>query len=800
MSTIGFVVRDDAGTLQRGSLEGSDGSNSVLVASGQDLSLNLQRGNVLSYVRQGQSLQVTLVDGQVLVIDGFFAADGSANADLFISADGELAKVDLVAGEGSLLYAQYVDSDNFGKWSPDDDLYFIRGSDVQIAGVVADDGAEVGMLAVPLLGAIGGLGLPAAAAAALGGGLLLAGSSGDDDDGDSDVDSSGGDGVIDDEDDDVAGDSDAAVPEVAFGAGVEGTDHIVNAADHADGVEISGTGTAGATGTVTIGDVVKDISIGEDGTWTATFSTAEIATGEYTQEVVVTVSNDGGSASATDNLIVDTVAEVTINTSIVGSDGTLNFDEESGGFVVTGTTQEGSSVVVTFGGVDYAATVSGGNWSLNVDAGVIAQGEYSLDMSAVATDSFGNTATTSGSVIVDTVTDVTVDTASITSDATGDNVINSVERDGGLTLDGTAEAGATVDVTFNGVTMTTTANSSGEWSASWSASDIPTGELTKSVSVTSTDAAGNVATTSGTVEIDTFVNLHDFNGNKVEGDNVVNNTEAADGVTLGGSVESGSTVSVTYSDGSGGTVTKDAIVSLSGTWTETFDGAEIPAGEYEATVAVTATDAAGNTSQISDTFDVDTVAPDAPQIINVTDQIGAGVVSFAMADAEGSMTIHEVELDGVAGASKSFTKFDITAGEDHIAFDSGDGVQDGSHLIVTDEDDAGNTNSTLFVLDDQASNDFDVADVNTAGFNVGEIELTLAEDTDLTLSTQDIIDMSDNDSQLVIHGSSDDSVVLDGTATAAGTETIDGKVYNVHTLDSDDTTLIIAADIPFSTV
>jgi hypothetical protein len=60
--------------------------------------------------------------------------------------------------------------------------------------------------------------------------------------------------------------------------------------------------------------------------------------------------------------------------------------------------------------------------------------------------------------------------------------------------------------------------------------------------------------------------------------------------------------------------------------------------------------------------------------------------------------------------------------------------------------------------------------------------------------------MSDNDSQLVIHGSIDDKVALDGTATAAGTETIDGKVYNLHTLDSDDTTLIIAADIDFKTV
>ena len=799
MSTIGFVVRDDAGTLQRGSLEGSDGSNSVLVASGQDLSLNLQRGNFLSYVRQGQSLQVTLVDGQVLVIEGFFAADGSANADLFISADGELAKVDLVAGEGSLLYAQYVDSDNFGKWSPDDDLYFIRGSDVQIAGVVADDGAEVGMLAVPLLGAIGGLGVPAAAAAALGGGLLLAGSSGDDDDDDGGggVGSSGGDGVIDDEDNLIVD----TVAEVTIDTSSVETDGTINLVEEADGFVLTGTTQAGSTVVVSFGGVDYNATV-TDGAWSLDVAAGVIEGGEYDLNITATATDSFGNTASTSGVVnVDTVISVTINTAAVGSDGTVNAEEHAGGVTVSGEAQAGATVFVTAisGSQSVSQTVTAdanGAWTASYAPAQIDAGTYTLNFTAEATDTAGNAASATGTVAVDTELAVTVDTENITSD----NVVNAVERNDGLTLDGTTEAGATVEVEFNGVTVITTANSSGEWSADWSASDIPTGELSKSVSVKSTDAAGNVATTSGVVEIDTFVNNLEFDGSEVEGENVVNNAEAADGVTLGGSVESGSTVSVTYSDGSGGTVTKDATVSLSGTWTVAFYGDEIPAGEYEATVAVTATDAAGNTSQISDTFDVDTVAPDAPQIINVTDQIGAGVVSFAMADSEGSMTVHEVELDGVAGASKSFAKLDITAGEDHIAFDSSAGVQDGSHLIVTDEDGVGNTNSTLFVLDDQATNNFAVEDVNTAGFNVGEIELTLAEDTNLTLSTQDIIDMSDNDSQLVIHGSSDDSVVLDGTATAAGTETIDGKVYNLHTLDNDDTTLIIAADIPFSTV
>jgi len=108
-------------------------------------------------VRQGQALQVTLVDGRMVTIEGFFSPEGAIENDLMISANGSLSKVDLTAGEGNLLYAQYVDADSFGKWSPDDDLYFVRGSEVMVAGVEAAD-AEAGMLFTPLLGGLGGLG------------------------------------------------------------------------------------------------------------------------------------------------------------------------------------------------------------------------------------------------------------------------------------------------------------------------------------------------------------------------------------------------------------------------------------------------------------------------------------------------------------------------------------------------------------------------------------------------------------------------------------------------------------------
>ncbi len=156
MVAIEFVVRGNTGVVERGSVAGAGGDTSIIVGTGQEISLNLNQSNILSYVRQGQTLQITLVDGQTISIEGFFSPEGVAENELFISANSQLSEVQLLASEGNLLFAQYVDADDFGKWSPDDELYFVRGSEVQIAGVEAAD-AEAGMLFAPLLGGLAGL-------------------------------------------------------------------------------------------------------------------------------------------------------------------------------------------------------------------------------------------------------------------------------------------------------------------------------------------------------------------------------------------------------------------------------------------------------------------------------------------------------------------------------------------------------------------------------------------------------------------------------------------------------------------
>ena len=85
MSAIEFVVRGDTGVLERGTVAGVGGDTSITVGAGQDISLNLSRNNILSYVRNGQALQITLVDGQTITIEGFFSPEGVVENELFIS-------------------------------------------------------------------------------------------------------------------------------------------------------------------------------------------------------------------------------------------------------------------------------------------------------------------------------------------------------------------------------------------------------------------------------------------------------------------------------------------------------------------------------------------------------------------------------------------------------------------------------------------------------------------------------------------------------------------------------------------
>ena len=136
-------------------------------------------------------------------------------------------------------------------------------------------------------------------------------------------------------------------------------------------------------------------------------------------------------------------------------------------------------------------------------------------------------------------------------------------------------------------------------------------------------------------------------------------------------------------------------------------------------------------------------------------------------------------------------------GELQHLFDTGAEVPDGSHLVVTTGDAAGNNTSTLVVLDGDGNSVVDMSSAALGDFNIGAIDLEFADDSALTLSVSDLQALSDNDNSLVVHGGTDDTLTLNGAATQTGTQTINGQDYDVYTVGDAAAELIVSQDIDF---
>ncbi|MEO1650168.1 MAG: Ig-like domain-containing protein, partial [Pseudomonadota bacterium] len=514
MKAIDFVVRDGAGALQRGVVP-IEGNTTVALSSGQEVSLNLRQVDLASQLRSGDDLVITLVDGRQITLENYFNDVGQANR-LFISADGYLNEVAFVESTDGELFAQFGPTEQWGKWSPSDDLIYLGRT--EIAGV-AGEAEEVSMLGAALLGGTGLLGGGAAAAAALVGGAALLGG----DDGDGGGSDGGGDGG-------GSGGSTVANP-IVHGVGTSTNVGGDDTSTHV--ITVTGTGEPGDGVTVTIGDETQTTTIEEDGTWDVTF---EDDTFPDDGTLTTTADFDHGDGTTTSldgpTFVVDTTppdVEITGGTQSVGH--VVNADDMSDGVTVSGTGEPGATVAVTIEGITRTTTVdSDGQWQATWQQGTLAAGEYAADITLVSTDAFGNSTSLSDVLAVDTVAEVSIASAAVE----GDGVINAAEAADGVTLTGAAQPGSTVDVTFGTVTRAATVDAEGNWTADFTAADIPTGETAVAISALATDAAGNAATATGSVAVDTLVDPLGFTSTAGGADGVVNAAEATAGLVVTG--------------------------------------------------------------------------------------------------------------------------------------------------------------------------------------------------------------------------------------------------------------------------
>ncbi|MGH1444890.1 MAG: Ig-like domain-containing protein [Cognatishimia sp.] len=647
MSYLSYAVRGADGVVVRGQTADFD-QKVVSVRSSTDVSLNLSPADIVSYKQNGNDLLIELANGELVTLQDYFAGEMASERELFLSKDGEFHTVDLGATIDNQFIANYEPVDLSGKWSQFDELTFLDLE--RIEPVVAP-------LAAPLLGGFG------AAGAAVAGAAVIAGGAGGG--------SGGGSGPIIPTVDDV--DEDRLV-------GGTGPDNVV----------VTGTGEAGSTVTVTVGDSVETTTVGDDGTWSAEFDSSELpGDGDYASSVVV-VAPDGTEHTLTGpNVDIDTTPpaiDVTGGTLSVGE--TVNAEEQADGHTISGTGEAGASLSVTIDGVTHSTTVGDdGSWSVNFEAGEIATGEYQSEISITSTDARGNSVTVTDTLSVDTVAPA-IDLGTVA----GDDVINASEAAETVVLSGNGEPGANLSIAFQGGTYDTTVGSDGTWSFDIDSSAIASGTYSSEITLTATDAAGNVTTQAYTVQVDTdgAVSLT----TPIEGDNVVNESELSDGVTLTGMAEAGSSVAVTLQG-----VTKTVTADGNGNWSAEYSTAEIPAGEYDASVSITATDAAGNVTSTSGTLRVDTttsVGIDNGQaggddIANAA-EVSSGISLTGTAEAGSTV---QVTLQGVTKTVQAGS--DGTWSADYAYADIPQGEYDAA-ISVTSTDAAGNTATSTSTL------------------------------------------------------------------------------------------------------
>ncbi len=386
---------------------------------------------------------------------------------------------------------------------------------------------------------------------------------------------------------------------------------------------ITGTAEPGSTVTVTYPDgSTTTVVAGPGGTWTVP-NPGNLVDGD---EVTAIATDPAGNPSLPGTAIVDAVGPNTdgVNFTVdsVTSDNVINASEASGNVTVTGVLKNvpadaaNTVVTVVINGQTYTATVdsTAGTWTVSVPGSdLTADADKTIDAKVTFTDAAGNS-----SSVNDTQT-YTLDTTAL--DAPVINPVNGTDP-----ITGTAEPGSTVTVTYpNGDTATVVAGPDGSWS-------VPNPGLNDGdeVEAIATDPAGN-ASLPGTATVDAVGPNTDgvnFTVDSVTSDNVINASEASGNVTVTGVLknvpaDAANTVITVMVNGQTYTATVD---STAGTWTVSVPGSDLTADADKTIDAkVTFTDAAGNSSSVNDTqtYTIDTTAPDAPVInpVNGTDPI-----------------------------------------------------------------------------------------------------------------------------------------------------------------------------------
>ncbi|CAG9169878.1 Ig-like domain-containing protein [Cupriavidus pampae] len=459
-----------------------------------------------------------------------------------------------------------------------------------------------------------------------------------------------------------------------------------------DRPSISGTGTAGDRVVVSTTDsngshVVGQTTVSVGGLWTVQLAQPLVNGNNALTVLEIDAAGNQTAPTAPYSIVVDTSRPpaptiVSVQDNVGTTIGLLqpNAVTDDSTPTFSGTAQPGTTVRLYDGTTLLGSAVAdaSGAWSFTpsvsltgtlaaaslADVGVMAVMTEGLhNVGATATTAIGQTSDlgTVWTFTVDTVPPAAVNDLVVRDDEggqTGPLADGAVTDDSRPTFSGTAEAGSTVEVFDNGVSLgTTTVAATRAWMFEPAAA-LQDGAHAFTTVVT--DVAGNrgAASQALNVTLDTAVVPLQITAIADDAGNVMGNIASA-GVTddtrpeIQGEAKAGSTITVR----DGATVLGTAIADASSRWTFTPTS---DLGQGQHSITATARDPAGNTSPPTPafTFRVDTVAPASTTILGITDDVGI----HQGAIASGGMTDDaQPALSGRAEAGSTVTIYDNDA-------------------------------------------------------------------------------------------------------------------------------------------
>ncbi|WP_211477669.1 Ig-like domain-containing protein [Maridesulfovibrio ferrireducens] len=314
----------------------------------------------------------------------------------------------------------------------------------------------------------------------------------------------------------TASDSDYQDGSFTFG---NNSDNLTNK----DNITLTGTVEAGSEVYLYIEGVdtpVGSVTLADDATsWSITVPKSSIPDNTEYKFYVKAIDIAGNESVTSENITVTVDRVDPVDPVISMATAHADIDDGINEGVYTNITkpsfnlsnlEEGTKLNIKVDGVTVDSPIVGADGTYTYDDTTFTtNGEHNISVTAV--DEAGNSSqTVTYTFNVDTSAEPIsgVSLSDISNSGALSDVLTNVTRP---QIEGKAEAGSTVEVTINGETGTTTANGSGDWVYAVPDSQDELGEGDYTATITSTDYAGNSATTTYDFEIDESVDSTGFN-------------------------------------------------------------------------------------------------------------------------------------------------------------------------------------------------------------------------------------------------------------------------------------------------